>query len=511
MKGMRKNIIFLTFLVILILSLCGVVCAAKTTERVSIGADGTQTNSDSLLPSISSNGRYVAFASEASNLVTDDTNENRDVFVKDRTTGVIELISRGLNGKPANGASSSPSLSANGRYVAFFSNANDLVSGGTNMPNIYVYDREGKTTEQISIGLGGSLPTGISLYPSISEDGRMVTFYSQASNLVNGDNNSLGDIFVRDLFTKSTIRVSISSAGNQANGNSGTPAISGNGRYVAFSSEANNLVSNDTNNRVDIFIHDLFAHTTEIVTQGLAGAPSNGISLYTPSLSQDGRYIVFDSTASNLVGNDNNDGSDVYVWDRVLKTIMLVSVSFDGLEAAGGAMQSISADGKFVAFASDAKNIIEKDSNGASDIFLRDLVSKSTKRVSVGPGGIESSGGSSGGNSFNPSLNGQGNVIAYSSEATNLVSGDTNTWDDIFVYQSSDGLTTLPNEDITTKPPIYDDADGPVVNPNNASGISVGATSETVSTVNMEETGIPFWVLFISVLLLLTGMIVPRK
>jgi hypothetical protein len=139
------------------------------------------------------------------------------------------------------------------------------------------------------------------------------------------------------------------------------------------------------------------------------------------------------------------------------------------------------------------------------------LISKSTKRVSVGPGGIESSGGHSGGSSFNPSLNGQGNVIAFSSEATNLVSGDTNTWDDIFVYQSSDGLNTLPNEDITTKPPIYDDSDGPVVKPNTGSGISVGATSETVSTVNMEETGIPFWVLFISVLLLLTGMIGPRK
>jgi uncharacterized lipoprotein NlpE involved in copper resistance len=225
------------------------------TTRVSVSSDGTQSNSTSYVPSISADGRQVAFYSDASNLVSGDTNGIGDIFVHDRDTGETTRVSVASNGTQGNSGSDYPSISADGRQVAFYSDASNLVSGDTNgFGDIFVHDRDTGETTRVNVSSDGTHSNICSFYPSISEDGRYVAFYSAASNLVSGDTNELGDIFVHDRETGETTRVSASSGGSQCNDHSWYPSLSGDGSYVAFQSEATNLVSGDTNGVNDIFV-----------------------------------------------------------------------------------------------------------------------------------------------------------------------------------------------------------------------------------------------------------------
>jgi Tol biopolymer transport system component len=407
---------------------CGL-ARAQTTERVSVATGGTQGNNTSEYPSISADGRFVAFHSPASNLVVGDTNGAADVFVRDRQSGTTERVSVATGGTEGNFDSYYPSISADGRFVAFHSFASNLVLGDTNgAADIFVRDRQSGTTERVSVATGGTQGNGHSYIPSISRDGRFVAFFSLASNLVAGDTNGFFDVFVRDRQSGTTERVSLATGGAEGNFDSYWPSISADGRFVAFQSAASNLVPGDTNSYIDIFVRDRQSGTTERVSLATGGAEGNSNS-GNPSISADGRFVALGSTASNLVVGDTNGFDDIFVRDRQSGTTGRVSVATGGEQGNGYSYNpSISADGRFVAFLSAATNLVAGDTNGAWDYFVRDRQSRTTERVSMDSGGAQ-------GNldSYTGSISTDGGFVAFWSDATNLVAGDTNGAADIFV------------------------------------------------------------------------------
>ena len=344
-----------------------------TTERISISTAGVEGNGSSNTPSISADGRYVAFQSTANNLVAGDANGFADIFVRDRETGTTERVSVSSAGVQGNNSSTSPSISEDGRYVAFQSTANNLVSGDANgFADIFVRDRETGATERVSVSTAGLEGNSYSAYPSISADGRYVAFQSSANNIVSEDANGFADIFVRDRETGTTERVSVSSSGVEGNSTSSAPSISEDGRYVAFYANANNLVSGDTNSAGDIFVKDRETGTTERVSVSSAGVEGNSDS-YSPSISADGRYVAFYSIANNLVSGDTNSAGDIFVKDRETGTTERVSVSSAGAQGNGSSYNpSISTDGRYIAFYSGANTLVSGDTNSVYDVFVRD-------------------------------------------------------------------------------------------------------------------------------------------
>jgi Tol biopolymer transport system component len=302
-----------------------------------------------------------------------------DVFVHDRETGSTERVSVSSDGSEGDWSSFDPSISADGRYVAFSSVASNLVSGDTNgWDDIFVHDRQTGTTECVSVSSNGEQGNSISMYPSISADGHYVAYESLASNLVSEDTNDDWDIFVRDRQTGSTERVSVSSDGVQGNNWSEKASISANNRYVAFMSMSSNLVSGDTIvcyaeiSCPDIFVHDRQTGSTERVSVSSNGNQGNAESNH-PSISADGRYVAFMSYASNIVSGDTNGTSDVFVHDRKIESTERVSVSNDGSQGNSTSFYLyISAGGRYVAFMSHASNLVSGDTNNAPDIFVRD-------------------------------------------------------------------------------------------------------------------------------------------
>jgi Tol biopolymer transport system component len=280
----------------------------------SVGSDGSQGNGASGDSAFSSDGRLVAFVSDASNLVAGDTNGARDIFVRDVLAGTTERVSVDDAGAQGNGSSDSPSVSADGRYVAFHSLASNLVGNdGNGHFDIFVRDRTTGTTVCASVDPNDVPGNGNSSWPSISRDGRFVAFDSDTSNLVAGDVNGVRDIFVRDLMNGSTALVSVDSAGNQGNLDSAEKlAISGDGSRVAFLSSASNLAPGDGNGQPDIFIHDLASGATTRVSVASDGTEGNGVARRC-AISDDGSTIVFNSTSSNLVAGDSNAADDIFV------------------------------------------------------------------------------------------------------------------------------------------------------------------------------------------------------
>ena len=347
------------------------------TTLVSLDSTGRQGNDSSVSPSISSDGRYVAFVSSASNLVDGDTNGRTDIFVHDRDTHTTTRVSLDSTGTQGNDWSTSPSISSDGRYVAFESWASNLVGGDTNaMPDIFVRDRNTNTTTRVSLDSTGTQGKGYSYTPFISSDGRYVAFVSGASNLVDGDTNEAPDIFVRDRNTHTTTRISLDSTGMDGNDSSDYPSISSDGRYVAFLSAASNLVDGDTNAMPDIFVRDLNTNTTTRISLDSTGRQGNNSSV-SPSISSDGRYVAFVSSASNLVDGDTNGQYDIFVRDCSTHTTTRVSLDSTGTQGDSSSFifssPSISSDGRYVAFESYASNLVDGDTNMAPDIFVREL------------------------------------------------------------------------------------------------------------------------------------------
>ena len=350
--------------------------------RISLASDGTESNGYSGSNSISDNGRYIPFSSNATNLVPNDTNNYVDTFIYDRIEQTVELISLAPDGTQANNSSSSGSISGNGRYVTFASFATNLVANDTNAKrDIFIYDRVAKTTELISTAPNAAIANDDSYFSVINDNGRYVAFESDADNLVANDNNGQRDIFIRDRVEQTTELVSVNSDGTQANGFSELGSISDDGRYIVFESDADNLVANDNNGQRDIFIRDRVEQTTELVSVSSSGTQANGVSEYS-SISGNGRYVIFESDANNLVANDTNKKRDIFVYDRVEQTTELVSMSGDGtIGNLDSSNPSISDDGRYIAFLSDANNLVTDDTNQRSDIFIYDRVEKTTTRT----------------------------------------------------------------------------------------------------------------------------------
>ena len=343
------------------------------TARASVDDAGNQGNSLSQFPRISAGGRFVAFESLASNLVPGDTNGALDVFVHDRQTRRTTRVSLSDGGAEGNSASGVPCLSEGGRFVAFESLASNLVPGDSNeSTDVFVHDRQTGETTRVSVDSLGHQADGPSAGSSIDGRGRYVAFESLASNLVDGDTNRVSDVFVHDRQTGKTTRVSVDSRGRQANGGSAAPSLSGDGRFVGFGSYASNLVDGDTNQDIDVFVHDRQTGKTIRVSVDSQGRQANGGSGI-PAVSAEGRWVAFHSFASNLVDGDTNGSLDIFVNDRETGSTTRISLTGRGLETNGPSRDStVSGDGRFVAFESEASNLVARDNNGTVDVFVRD-------------------------------------------------------------------------------------------------------------------------------------------
>ena len=385
-------------------------------------------------PSLSADGRFVAFDSIADGLVPDDTNGFVDVFVKDLLTGTITRVSTDANGNQAPDGGIGSSISADGRFVAFASSS-PLVAGDTNGEvDIFVKDLHTGSVTRVSTDSTGGEANGRSQTAGhiISADGRHVVFFSEATNLVANDTNGEGDLFVKDLETGTTSRVSTDASGNQITGgffDAGSASISADGQFVSFSSSSADLVPGDTNNAGDVFVKNISTGEISRVNTTSTGGESNGFFSQRARFSNDGNFVVFMSDASNLVIGDNNNNTDIFVKNLTSGEIKLVSRDSNGVIGNDySSAPSISGDGRFIAFASGATNLVEDDTNATGDLFVRDMLTGTTTLVSSSASGEQANSWT--GDSF---LAANGRTVVFHSDASNLVVGDTNDSPDTFV------------------------------------------------------------------------------
>jgi Tol biopolymer transport system component len=419
---------------------------------------------------ISDNGQFVVFRSNAANLFPLKTGANHptgkeplddywgDTFVHDLQTGETSLVSINSEGVRADNDSWDADISADGRFVVFATSASNLGEcdqlQGCRI-GVYIHDRQSGETHRVSKAPDGGQEDVDSRSPSISGDGNQVAFQSGSTNLIEGDTNESTDIFVANLSSGVIIRVSVDSTGQQANAPSYKPEISANGRFVVFESFADNLVPGDSNNTCDnnldgisiencpdIFLHDLLTGQTTLVSILTNGTQSDGWSR-NATISGDGSVVAFASTGSNLDGfeddyacdtdsdlEEDDNCPDVFLRNLNTGVTTIITRTVTGGAALGWAdFPSLSASGRFVSFESDSEHLVEEDASGNTDIFVYDSQTGKNKRVSVSSTGTEAND-----NSIGSSISADGQLIAFTSYADNLVIGDTNENSDVFVH-----------------------------------------------------------------------------
>jgi hypothetical protein len=390
-------------------------------ERISVATGGAQGNGDSSPGDISSNGRFVVFASFASTLVAGDTNAVSDVFVRDRVSGVTERVSVDSFGVQGYLESGGGSMSADARFVAFSSSATNLVPGDTNgMSDVFVRDRLNGTTELASVSTQGAQGFGSSSWPSISDDGRFLAFSSSALNLAPGAWSASSHVYLRDRQNGTT---QLMSAVGPYDCN--CPQISNDGNFIAMQSGPNVVISSRQTGAVEL---------VNVSTSGVLSNNFSGLG----GISSDGRFVTFNSFATNLVAGDTNDSYDGFVRDRLQGTTNRVTLGTNGIEGNSDSWAgSISADGRFVTFTSYATNVVAGDTNASSDGFVRDLASGTTERVTVSASGAEGDA-----DSWAWFLSSDARFVLSSSAATNLVPADYNASWDAFVFDRAPVLLT---------------------------------------------------------------------
>jgi uncharacterized repeat protein (TIGR01451 family) len=429
--------------VLVLVGPAGALAAHNVVEPVSVAPDGTIGNDSSVAGDhlgdygdMTPDGRFVAFASLASNLVPGDTNGVGDVFVRDRLTGRTERVSVGARGVQGDGdsnflgISTAPSISDDGRYVAFKSDATNLVKGDRNgLTDVFVRDRVAGTTEKISGDGGGD-------NPSISPDGTVVAFET-----FDFDGDFAQDIYLRNRATGAIERISVSHDGSELFGTSDDPAVA-NGPVVAFASSAPNLVPEDGQSNIDVFVRDLSgpAPVTERVSVSSDELAAGEFDTsQDPSISGDGRFVAFESTAQNFTAVPQTAFfTDIFVRDRQAGTTVLASVNGRGREASGQSEDpEISADGRFVAFASFASDLIRRttdpDGELVRDAFVRDLVAGSTEMVSVNAAHEDATREGNHDDVGAGPVSADGLVVVMGTQADNLFAGDTNGVNDVYV------------------------------------------------------------------------------
>lgn len=398
--------------------------ASAEITRVSVTSTGGELSYDSSARAISGNGRYVAFQADSPELGI--TNSKDQAFRYDAETGDIILISEAATGGFPNDLSFPSALSYDGKHAAFSSSASNLVNGlTTTTKNIYVRDIEAGTSMIASIKADGTLANNHSESADISGNGNIVAFDSYASNLVNADTNGKIDIFLKNMTTGELQIISRPDSG-ESNGNSKTPAISSDGKTVAFISDASNLVSGDTNGVADAFVFHVDTQTMERVSVSSSGTEGNGRT-WQIGISANGRYVVFTSDSDNLVANDSEGERDVFVRDLKNNTTIRVSTSQSGQGFAGMSRNpDISADGRIVAFANSSVSNREVPGSGMK-IYVKDTETGSVKQIDIGTDNTSYL------PSYDPYLSYAGDRIAFLSQTGNLVSGDTNGKFDAFL------------------------------------------------------------------------------
>jgi Tol biopolymer transport system component len=384
--------------------------------RVSVAADGGQANSSSSYPSISADGRFVAFGSRSVNLIPGDFTSG-GVFVKEIATGAITRVGTGLL----------PTLSGDGRYVAFLSGSSTLVPGDTNgRTDVFVHDREDGTTRRVSVASDSTQADGDSADAAIAAGGRYVVFTSSATTLAPGATGANKKVFVHDLQTGATNEVSVAPNGRSGTRDSSYATISADGRYVAFASQAKELVPGATAYNVSsAYVRDLQTGTTRRLNSGFVKG--------WVSISADGRYVGYIDSKSDIVPGDTNRVADVFRWDLADDRVARVNVAADGTQAdkdSGYVPQGVpmSADGRYVLFESAATNLVPGDVNARRDIFVRDTAAGSTTRVS--PDGTNAN--ATAGNYYG-SISGAGSAAVFLSELS-LEAADTNNAADIYLW-----------------------------------------------------------------------------
>lgn len=433
--------------------------SGQTTTIESLSQQGTPGNGWSQDARLSANGDVIVFASSANNLVPNDTG-GTDIFLRARTNGTLQRVSTRADGTAAPGAHWHPDLSADARFIVFSSDSASLVSPPTTGRNIYLRDRDtdGNGTfdepgtvsvELISVSSTGVRADADSSLPVISGDGRFIAFQSLATNLAPNDLNASTDVFLRDRAAGTTVRLSSTSAGASGAGLSNVANISRSGSHVIFQSNAPDLIDGDTNNTTDVFRYTIATGTLERVTESESGSQLTTGSvlgseaIVGPCISADGRHIVFQSGATNVVPGDTNGQIDVFAKDMLTGHVERMSMRSDGSETQYPCVSpTITADGRRVIFATTDGSIVPGDSNRRQDLFLRDRDpdhdgvldepgAVSIRRVSLGNGGIQPTLASYGGRPCD-----DGNCVVFTTTAGNLVDGDTNGFTDVFFSEA---------------------------------------------------------------------------
>ena len=479
-------------------------------QRVSSGPDGTDPDGASGVPRLSADGRYVAFSSEASNLVDDDRNGLSDAFVYDRLTGTTERVSLASSGAESDGAVGDQiDISWDGRFVAFDATATNLAGVAC---RLYLRDRALGTTECIDVDNDGKAAEGFSRSPSISADGRFVAFSSSDTGLVGTETGAVGRVYVRDRGTVpeaawppdpgevATIAAPIApelisaAAGGSGGGDgrSGGSSVSEDGRWVAYWSDATNLVPGATGGYRHVYLHDRETGTTTRVTEG-ANGDSNGYYSYAVAMSRDGRYLAFSSAASNLVDGDDNGSDDAFIYDRDAGKVTRASEAHDGSQLGGDARPvvlnrsgrmvvfdgrhadvvpgtawchmvlrnldegeneclallpsgsptqierlAMSGDATIIAFNALSDDYVDADTNGETDVIALDRATGAYEIVSVASDGTPAD---SGKGLRTPAISDDGRLIVFTSSASTLVDGDTNGAIDVFLRDREAGTT----------------------------------------------------------------------
>ncbi len=365
----------------------------KLCSRSTAGIAG---NGFSTMAIISGDGSIVCFMSTATNLVANDANDQWDYFVHDLATRETTRISVRSDGGEANGGANCecrvykfPAVSHDGNLIAFQSNASNLSEGDDNEAfDIFQHNRLTGETKRITYSYDGGAPNGNSFVRNCSPDGRFIAFYSLASDLVPDDTNDVRDIFLHDTLEGTTERVSITWDGGETNDISEAPDVSADGRYVAFASLASNVVPDDTNGVWDVFIRDRVMQTTERISVRSDGAQGNGYSRH-PSISDDGRWITFHSLATNFVRGDLNGWRDVLMHDRLTRETVYVSGGIGGIGDQPSLDGFISGNGKWVVFDSVATNLVENDLNRNRDVFRLERFGTNLTLTGPSPGEVD--------------------------------------------------------------------------------------------------------------------------
>ncbi|WP_449476560.1 TolB family protein [Streptomyces abikoensis] len=411
--------------------------APPRTERVSVASDGTQADAESWGASLSADGRYAVFASRAATLVPGAGSAGH-VFVRDLRTGRTELVSAASDGTPAGTGASSPSISGDGRYVVFDSGSDLAAGSNPDGSDVFLRDRRtGRTEVLVKNRTAGG---GSNHSPVISTDGRYVAFVSGRDDLVPGDTNQREDVFVLDRRRGTTRRVSVASDGTEADGMSGYPVISADGSRVAFRTAAGNLVPGASTRKPShkpagglarpglygFYVHDLRTGRTERAAETYDGLPA--LVTGGTGLSPDGRYALF-SSPEQVAEDDTNGASDVYAKDLLTGATRRLSLAADGSQAHGSSYgAAMSADDQHVFFASDAGNLVPGDTNDRQDVFVRDLRTGAVERLNVAADGTQDNG-----NAGEVRTDLLGRTAVFNSWGSNLVPGDTNNTGDVFV------------------------------------------------------------------------------